>query len=57
MNYSINRDEKLFNEMVEHYGVGNIPNPEQYPIRFEFLTQSFEHFKKIQSISMSNKND
>ena len=57
MNYSINRDEKLLNEMVEHYGVENIPNPEQYPIRFEFLTQSFEHFLKMQSISMSNKND
>ena len=57
MNYSTNRDEKLFNEMVEHYGIENIPNPEHYPIRFEFLTRSFEHFKKMQSISMSNKND
>ena len=47
MNYSIKRDEKLFNEMVEYYGIENIPNPENYPIRFEFLTRSFEHFKKM----------
>ena len=51
MNYSTNRDEKLFNEMVEHYGVENIPNPEQYPIRFEFLTRSFEHFKKMKTLN------
>jgi len=51
MNYSTNRDEKLFNEMVEHYGIENIPNPEHYPIRFEFLTRSFEHFKKMKTLN------
>lgn len=51
MNYSIKRDEKLFNEMVEYYGVENIPNPEHYPIRFEFLTKSFEHYKKMKDMN------
>lgn len=51
MNYLTNRDEKLFNEMAEHYGIENIPNPEQYPIRFEFLTRSFEHFKKMKTLN------
>ena len=50
MNYSIKRDEQMLKEMIEHYGLENIPNPEHYPIRFEFLTRSFEHYKKMQNL-------
>lgn len=43
------RDENMFNEMVNFFGRENIPNPEQYPIRFEFLTKSFEHHKYMET--------
>lgn len=51
MNYSTQRDDEFLKEMIEHYGVENIPNPEQYPIRFEFLVKSFEHYKCMQETS------
>jgi hypothetical protein len=47
--YSMKRDDATLKEMIEYYGIENIPNPEQYPIRFEFLTRSFEHYKKMQT--------
>jgi hypothetical protein len=51
MNYSINRDEQLLKEMIEFYGLENIPNPKHYPLRFEFLTKSFEHYKKMKAMN------
>lgn len=48
-NYSVERNDDFLNEMVEYYGgVENLPNPDHYPIRFEFLTKSFEHYKRMQ---------
>lgn len=47
MEYSIERDDAFITEMIEHYGVENIPNPEHYPIRFEFLVRSFEHYLRM----------
>jgi hypothetical protein len=44
------RDEAMLKEMIEFYGKENIPNPEHYPLRFEFLTKSFEHYNKMQAI-------
>lgn len=38
----------MLEEMIAHYGEENIPNPEHYPIRFEFLVKSYEHYMKMQ---------
>lgn len=43
----MNRDQQMLEEMIAYYGKENIPNPEQYPIRFAFLTKSFEHYKRM----------
>jgi hypothetical protein len=48
------RDENMLKEMIEFYGKENIPNPEQYPMRFEFLTKSFEHYKKMEAQRENN---
>lgn len=50
MNYSMERNEEMFKEMIEFYGAENIPNPEQYPRQFEFLTKSFEHYKRMEKM-------
>lgn len=42
-------EDETLNEMIEHYGLENIPNPEFYPIRFRFLVKSFEHYKRMKS--------
>jgi hypothetical protein len=42
-----NRNEDMLKEMIEYFGEKNIPDPEQYPIRFQFLTKSFEHYKRM----------
>ena len=47
MERSIERNDAFITEMLEHYGVENIPNPEHYPIRFEFLVKSFEHHLRM----------
>jgi hypothetical protein len=41
------RDEDMFEAMIELFGIENIPNPEQYPMQFEFLTKTFEHYKNM----------
>lgn len=43
------RDKEMFEEMVEFYGSDKIPNPDHYPKQFEFLTRSFEYYKKTQN--------
>ena len=50
MNYSVNRDDALIEELIEHYGVENIPDPIQYPNRFEFFVKSYEHYKRMQEL-------
>jgi hypothetical protein len=50
MTYSLKRDDQTLQEMINHYGgIQNIPNPLHYPIQFEFLVKSFEHFKRVES--------
>ena len=49
------RDEAMLKEMIEFYGKENIPNPEQYPLRFDFLTKSFEFYKKMQAQAEKNE--
>lgn len=48
--YSLKKTDENLNEMIEYFGIENIPNPEHYPLRFEFMVRSFEHYKKMQSI-------
>ncbi len=56
MTYSeIPKDDTFFQELIEYYGQENIPNPEQYPIRFEFLVKSFEHYKRMQTYKVPQK--
>lgn len=35
-------------EFIEFYGEDKIPNPEQYPIRFKFLLETFKYVKSRQ---------
>lgn len=41
------RNKKMLKEMIEHFGAENIPDPRQYPKRFEFLTKSFEFHRQM----------
>lgn len=54
MNYSVAEDKEL-QEFIDYCGQENIPNPEQYPLRFAFLVKSFQHHKRMQNYKMSQK--
>lgn len=54
MNYSANRDDAFIEEFIEYYGVENIPDPYQYPKRFEFLIKSYEHYKRMETLKNEN---
>lgn len=56
MSYSVKRDDEFIEEFIEHYGVENIPDPFQYPRRFEFLVKSYEHYKRMQELKNENRN-
>jgi len=43
------RDEKLLEGMIQHFGADKIPNPNQYPKQFKFLTLSYEHYLKMKN--------
>lgn len=47
MDYSVEYSDKFLEEMLEYYGDTKVPNPLQYPKRFEFLVKSFEHYKRM----------
>jgi hypothetical protein len=47
MNFSTNHDDKFVEDFIAYFGIENIPNPNQYPKRFEFLLKSYEHYKKM----------
>jgi len=53
MNYSEN--DKFTQEFIDYYGEENIPNPDQYPLRFEFLAKSFEHYKRMKEYDAPQK--
>lgn len=55
MNYSVKRDDEFIEEFIEYYGIENIPDPEQYPNRFEFLIKSYEHYKRMESLKSENR--
>jgi hypothetical protein len=45
VNYSGKNDD-LIEEFIDYCGgAKKIPNPEQYPRRFEFLVKSFKNYK------------
>lgn len=39
--------DKSIKEFIEFYGEDKIPDPEQYPLRFKFLFESFKHYNKM----------
>lgn len=52
------RDDDFLKEMIEFYGIENLPDPTHYPLRFEFMTKSFEHYKRCkQSTELAKTND
>lgn len=53
------KDEKFLQEMIDYYGIQNIPDPKHWPMRFEFLVKSFEHHKKMKpsETGVATKND
>lgn len=50
MTYSVKRDDAFIEEFIEYYGVENIPDPYQYPKRFEFLVKTYEYYKYRQEM-------
>jgi len=54
MTYSVNRDDTFIKELIDHYGVENIPGPLQYPLQcpnyFEFLVKSCKYYKRMQEL-------
>ena len=50
MNY-LDLDEKLYNEFLEYFKDTNIPDPEQYPLRFKFLVKTFLYHKSMEDAS------
>ena len=50
MVYKPKRDEDTLRELIQFYGIENIPNPEHYPLRFEFLVKSYDHIKRVQHL-------
>jgi hypothetical protein len=41
-------NDEVYKEFVEYYS-DKLPNPEQYPIRFKFLIESFLHYRRNKS--------
>jgi hypothetical protein len=55
VSYSDKNDDPLVQEFIDYYGQENIPNPDQYPLRFAFLVKSFQHHKKMQEYKVPQK--
>jgi hypothetical protein len=43
--------------MIDLYGIENIPNPEQYPMRFAFLVKSYRYYTMKQAQKNSKVNN
>lgn len=54
MTYSVKRDDSFIEEFIEYIGLDKIPDPDQYPRRFEFMIKSFEHYKRMQEVESEN---
>lgn len=55
MNYSVKKDDEFIKEFIEYHGEETIPDPSQYPKRFEFLVKSFEHYKRMEELYNENR--
>ena len=53
MNYSVENDA-LIEEFIEYFGIENIPNPDQYPKRLEFLIKTFKYYKSMEKLKDEN---
>lgn len=53
MNY-LDLDEDLYREFLEYFKGTNIPDPEQYPLRFRFLVRSFLYYKSMETENGEN---
>jgi hypothetical protein len=40
-------DDDFLRRMIDFYGEENIPNPEHYPLSFEFRIKGFIHHEKM----------
>jgi len=53
---SLKNEDEFLAELLEYCGgEKNIPNPDQYPMRFEFLIKSFQHYKRMQEMKVPQK--
>jgi hypothetical protein len=48
-------DDDTIKEFLDYYSETVIPDPEQYPKRFEFMVKAFNHSKKIRSMRNENR--
>lgn len=53
---SNNVDEQTIKEMFDYFGDTTLPNPEHYPIQFQFLIDSFLHHKKMKDMKNDHSN-
>jgi hypothetical protein len=44
-------DDNLVKEFFEHFKDAPIPNPTYYPKQFQFLIDSFLHYKKMKELN------
>lgn len=47
-------DDSIVKEFLAYYSETVIPDPEQYPKRFEFMMRAFLHSKKMGSMRNEN---
>lgn len=55
--FKLKKDDDTLKEMILFYGIENIPNPEHYPLCFEFLVKSYEHMKRMQHLETHGKSN
>jgi len=41
-------------EFLDYFSDTKIPDPDQYPKRFEFMVKSFQHYKKMKEMNDEN---
>jgi len=46
----INTESEL-QEFLDYFTGTTIPDPDQYPKRFEFMIKSFQHYKKMKEMN------
>jgi hypothetical protein len=49
-------DEETIKEFFDYFGDTALPDPEHYPIRFQFLIDSFVHHKNMKGMKNDHSN-